>query len=268
MLMCACKASRLFRPANRTLPLIAVVQRFYASNTSSRAPSVRLFDCCELECDHPEPLPFGELPFWRAELSRVALFVGDVSFDDVRNVQRADLPRHIQRLCCPVMEVNGQLVSNTMQIALCSAHLASIQPADEGQDSQVKRILSASSALVSVIGSTGRLPEHGPDRAEALSRMCSPGGQLSEALAAVEALCAANAEACGRAVGSRLTVADLAIWRIAGGGLATVRGVPSDFVARSSPNVSAVLAAVEAEPKVQAWKALHPKYGGRDVYGF
>ena len=250
-------AGRLRRPWTRFRPL----------STSSHA-RVRLFDCCELECSQPGPLPFGELPFWRAELSRVALFAGDVPFDDVRNVQRADLPPHIQRVCCPVMEIDGQLVSNTMEIALCAAHLAGIQPTDEQQDLQVKQVLLACSGLVSVIGSTGRLPEEGPDREAALNRMCSPGGHLSEALGSLEALCAANTKACGRAVGTSLTVADLAIWRIAGGGLATVGGVPSDFMERNCPNVSAVLMAVEAEPKVQAWKALHPTYGGRDVHGF
>ena len=62
-------------------------------------------------------------------------------------------------------------------------------------------------------------------------------------------------------------MADLAIWRIAGGGLATVDGMPAGYLG-AFPHLSAVLASVEAEDKVRAWKAMHPTYGGRDVYGF
>ena len=82
-----------------------------------------------------------------------------------------------------------------------------------------RRILSASSALVSVIGSTGRLRARTGRRK--LSAVMLARRPTVEALAAVGSRAASRA--CGRA-GGRLAVDDLAIWRIASGGLATVRG--------------------------------------------
>lgn len=34
---------------------------------------------------------YGDMPFWRAEVVRLALFMGDVPFEDVRDQKRVDL---------------------------------------------------------------------------------------------------------------------------------------------------------------------------------
>ena len=124
----------------------------------------------------------------------------------------------------------------------------------------MKRILSASSALVSVIGP--------PASTRARTRQ----GRSSQPNVSPAASCPRRSRRWRRSQRTQRRAAGrVSLWPTSRSGASRAAawrvGVPSDFVAQQ-PNVSAVLAAVEAEPKVQAWKALHPKYGGRDVYGF
>ena len=163
---------------------------------------------------------------------------------------------------------SGEVISNTMEIALHAAQLAGLQPVEEREAARVRECLQACSDLASIIGATGRLLDG--NRACALARIAAPGGQLAQQMDVLESLCAKNVASggdCGRAVGTTISAADIAMWRIAGGGIAAVEGLPADLRSRF-PLLSKVVAAVDSEPKVRTWKSLHPKYGGRDVYGF
>ena len=51
---------------------------------------------------------YGEIPFWRAEVGRLALYFGDIDFDDVR-IKRDEFPKDmitlfpkLKRLCLEV----------------------------------------------------------------------------------------------------------------------------------------------------------------------
>ncbi len=62
---------------------------------------------------------YGEIPFWRAEVGRLALYFGDIDFDDVR-IKRDEFPKDmitlfpkLKRLCLAV--VNHKKIESGMQ---------------------------------------------------------------------------------------------------------------------------------------------------------
>ena len=75
----------------------------------------------------------------------------------------------------------------------------------------------------------------------------------------LEKICAKNT-ASDFAVGDKLTVADLAIWRVVGWmDSGTLDGIAANWASETFPALAKLVAAVDANPKVQEWKAKHPK---------
>ena len=81
------------------------------------------------------------MPFWRAEVSRIALFIGDVEFEDLR-IDRAEflrakesgklddgtvMPSHQM----PVLVVDGTLIAQTGGIARFCGKLSGLYPPDD-----------------------------------------------------------------------------------------------------------------------------------------
>ena len=79
-------------------------------------------------------------------------------------------------------------------------------------------------------------------------------------LGGLERICADNG-GCGHAVGTSLTTADLAIWRLAGWlSAGVIDGIPAGFVGESFPALARVVATVDAHDKVREWKARYPQF--------
>jgi glutathione S-transferase len=89
--------------------------------------------------------------------------------------------------------------------------------------------------------------------------LIAPEGRLTMHLSGLNSICAENG-ASGYAVTGSLTVADLAIWRLAGWlSSGVIDGIPVDYVASSFPAIAEVCEMVDAHPKVIEWKAQHQK---------
>ena len=197
------------------------------------------------------------MAFWRAEVVRLALFTGDVPFEDVRDQKRADMlaAGALPFGAFPIMVVDGKTLSQTQAMAVFAAKCAGIQPEDAWLAAKVDECISGCTDVTATIGKTFGVE----DKVGARQKLIAPDGRLTMHLGGLERICAENG-ACGHAVGESLTVADFAIWRLVGwlsGGV--LDGIPRDYVATTFPAVSKVVAAVDAHPKVQEWKALHPK---------
>merc|ERR1712046_377396 len=80
-------------------------------------------------------------------------------------------------------------------------------------------------------------------------------GRLAMHLAGLEQLLVKNGSN-GRIAGTSITVADLAIWRLAGWiDSGVLDGIPRHYVTNSFPQIAALCRAVDGDAKVQEWKA-------------
>ena len=86
---------------------------------------------------------YGDMPFWRAECLRVALFVGGVPFEDVRDKPsiaeyraRGDLTFG----ALPVLDVDGKILTQTQAMATFAAKLARLHPADVWHAAKVDEV--------------------------------------------------------------------------------------------------------------------------------
>jgi len=203
-------------------------------------------------------LYYGDMPFWRAEVVRLALFVGDVPFDDVRDQTRAELMAEgkLPFGAVPVLEVDGKILSQTQAIAVYCAKLAGLHPDDPWLAAKVDEALGGCTDATGTIGGTMRLPAE--EKVAARQAMVAPEGRLTLHLGGLEKLAAVNG-GCGHMVGTSLTVADVAVWRLAGWiSSGVVDGIPADYFASTFPSLRKVCELVDAHPKVVEWKQLHP----------
>lgn len=107
------------------------------------------------------------------------------------------------------------------------------------------------------VGSTFRLADE--EKVAARQAMIESDGRLTMHLGGLDKICAENG-ACGYAVGDSLTVADLAIWRLAGWlSAGVIDGIPPGYVSSSFPAILSVVKKVDEHPKVSQWKQKFPK---------
>ena len=226
------------------------------------ASSLVATSCGAAMCSSAPPRPssvkvyYGNMPFWRAEVVRVALFCGDVAFEDVRDQKRVDLMAagKLTFGAVPVMEVDGRILSQTQAMAVYAAKMAGIQPDDAWDAAKVDECLNGCTDVTSTIGATFRLSDG--EKVAAREKLIASDGRLTLHLGGLEKICAENG-GCGHAVGTSLTVADIAIWRLVGWlASGVIDGIPKDYVATTFPAVSKLVETVDAHAKVGEWKAL------------
>lgn len=204
-------------------------------------------------------LYYFDFPFWRAEVVRLGLFVGGVPFEDVRDQKASDLKASGKLTfgAMPVLEVDGKMLSQTQAMASYVAKLAGIQPEDPWDVAKVDECINGCTDVTTTVGATFRLPDD--EKVQARLAMIADDGRLAMHLGGLEKLLCENGS-CGYAVGESLTVADLAIWRLAGWlSSGALDGIPNDYVSSTFPAMSKLVATVDAHPKVVEWKAMHPK---------
>ena len=194
----------------------------------------------------------------------MALFLGGVEFEDVRNVPWGELKHKMVFGALPTMEVDGKLLSQTQAMAAYSGTLGSprLYPEDPWLAAKVNEAINGCTDVTNSMSVTMRLPDD--EKVAARAALIGDGGRVARQLQSIDNLCAQNNEnssSNGWVVGDTLTVADLAIWRLAGwlsGGI--MDGVPAGYVTDTFPHIAGLVAAVDAYPKVQEWKKLHPAH--------
>ena len=199
-------------------------------------------------------LLYFDFPFWRAEVSRIALYLGDVPFEDVRVSREAfremkasgELPYGQ----LPVLDVDGVRLAQSVAIARYCGALAGLYPSDDAlAAARVDEILETANQITYAVSPSVR--ESDPERKAAmraeLGATILPGW-----LALLERRLADN-DSADVFVGDEVSVADLAIWRLLGwltGGI--LDGIPTDLLAPHQ-RLQAHLAHIDAHPGVQAW---------------
>eukprot|EP00658_Telonema_sp_P-2_P025744 TRINITY_DN20372_c0_g1_i3.p1 TRINITY_DN20372_c0_g1~~TRINITY_DN20372_c0_g1_i3.p1 ORF type:complete len:241 (-),score=55.66 TRINITY_DN20372_c0_g1_i3:267-989(-) len=206
---------------------------------------------------------YGDMHFWRAECIRICLFMGDVEFEDARYQGRSDpaydaIKHRFTFGAVPVMEVDGRILSQTQAMAGYAARLAGSMPHDPWDAAKVDEAINGCTDCTTDIAGTFRIHDQAAKIA-AREALVASDGRLTKHLAGLETLISENGSK-GVVAGDKMTVADIAIWRMVGWlSSGVIDGIPKTYVASNFPQIADVCAKVDADPKVMAWKAAHPK---------
>ena len=202
---------------------------------------------------------YSHTPFWRAEVLRVSLFIGNISFEDVR-ISREEfreviltgklrngmsIPFHQ----LPVLEIDGKIVGQTGAIARFCGKLSGLYPENDLLAAKVDQIIDTATDITNLVSPTVREKNEiiKKDKREKLSNKLLPRWftYLENILE--------NEKGSTWFVDNKMSIADIAIWRLLGwlkSGM--LDGIPTN-ICDSYTKLNNVHAEVHKHPKVQEW---------------
>jgi len=205
-------------------------------------------------------LYYFKIPFWRAEVTRLALFIGDVPFKDYRvegkeidNLKETGLLPNNQIAPfkqLPVLDVDGKIIAQTGAIARFCGKLSGLYPKDDDfKAAQIDQIIEAAQDINYLVTLSGRDKEK---ERLALARKILATKHLPKWFQYLENLLAENKDS-NFFVGNKISIADLAIWRLLGwlsSGL--LDGVPANIL-EPYEKLNKLREEVYKHPKVNEW---------------
>ena len=215
---------------------------------------------------------YADLPFWRAEVSRITLHIGGITFED-RRVQSADfqnaketgqlkdgtiLPFHQ----IPCLLVDGVPIAQTAGIARFCGKLAGLYPTDDDlKAAQIDQFVDLATDLNVMVSKTSSI-EDLAEKVAARKELAQ--GLLARKLSMLERCIP---EGSDWIVGPKITIADIAIWRLLGWlSSGILDGIPTHIL-KGFPNIRRVCLAVDTHPKVREWVAMkYPENYNRGQY--
>ena len=216
---------------------------------------------------------YFDFPFWRAEVGRIALFMGGIDFenrlvdgDEFNRVQQTghlddgtSIPFHQ----LPCLIVDGVPIAQTAGIARFCGKLSGMYPKDDDLlAGRIDQFLDFATDITELIFSTSRDDD---DLIKKAKRETLASDDLPRKLQMLEKCIGAES---GWVVGPQLGLADLAIWRMMGWlSSGIVDGIPATLLS-TFPKIAAVCRAVDAHPQIQDWVArTYPDNYIRGHYG-
>ena len=200
-------------------------------------------------------LVYPDFPFWRAEVSRLALYLGGIPFEN-RHLSREEFRQAktdgtLPFGQVPILIVDGQTIAQTGAIARFCGKLAGLYPTDDDlAAAQVDQIIDAATDITNRVSPTMRIKD--PEEKLA-ARKALAEDTLPQWLGYLETVLQQNSGECF--VGETLTIADLAIWRLVDwlkSGI--LDGIP-DSVVDDFPGLLSHHACIGSQPKISQWMA-------------
>ena len=205
-------------------------------------------------------LYYFKIPFWRAEVTRLSLYISDIPFNDHRIEgdeydefkKTGKLPNGkiapFKQL--PVLEVDGKIFAQTGAIARYCGKLSGLYPKDDDYKSAlIDQIIEAAQDINFLVTLSGR--DKDPEKKK-VARDILATRHLPKWFQYLENLNKQNEQSI-YFVGKDLTIADLAIWRLLGwltSGL--LDGVPTKIL-DIYPNLIKLRKEIYKNPKVIKW---------------
>ena len=216
---------------------------------------------------------YFDFPFWRAEVGRIALFMGGIEFenrlvdgDEFNRVQQTgylddgtSIPFHQ----LPCLIIDGVPIAQTAGIARFCGKLSGMYPKDDDLlAGQIDQFLDFATDITELIFSTSRDDD---DLIKKAKRETLASDDLPRKLQMLEKCINAESQ---WVVGPQLGLADLAIWRMMGWlSSGIVDGIPATLLS-AFPKIAAVCRAVDGHPQIQDWVArTYPDNYIRGHYG-
>ena len=210
-------------------------------------------------------LIYFDFPFWRAEVSRIALFMGGIEFNDRRidseEFQRVKSNGYLDDGTLipfgqlPVLVVNGVSVAQTGGIARFCGKLADLYPKDDDfLAAQIDQFIDFQTDIYSLILFSGKDVS---EKQKLLNREELVAGELKTKLKMLED----NLSDSGSwSVGSNMIIADLALWRNMGWLVSgTIDGIPKNIL-NEFQKIKGICSLVDEHPEVVEWMSrTYPK---------
>ena len=195
-------------------------------------------------------LIYFDFPFWRAEIARLSLFIGNIEFEDVRitsdEFQRVksngqlDNGIKIPFNQLPCLVVDNISIAQTGGIARFCGKLANLYPQNDNLEAaKIDQFIDIATDLTELISKT-----------KVEDRKNLSIGELARKLSILnKSMELSN----GYLVGNTISIADIAIWRLMGWITSgSLDGIPLD-VLKDHNNISKICLLVDKHPKVNEW---------------
>ena len=200
---------------------------------------------------------YSHLPFWRAEVLRVSLFIRDIPFEDIR-VSREEFIHLIKTGFLPngkrspfhqlpVIEVEDKIIGQTGAIARYCGKVSNLYSDDMLKAAKIDQIIDAATDITNVVSPTIREKDQKKkmeDRKVLVNKLLPRWFRYLENLLS---------EDDSTWFVEKMTIADIAIWRLLGwltSGI--IDGIPTSAV-DDFPKLKNIHHQVHTYPKVQEW---------------
>ena len=202
---------------------------------------------------------YSHSPFWRAEVLRVSLYMGNIPFEDIRISKEEfrdviltgklrdeiEIPFHQ----LPVIEIDGKIIGQTGAIARYCGKLSNLYPKNDFLAAKVDQIIDTATDITNLISPTIKEKDEiiKKELRERLTKKLLPRwfNYLEKIL---------QKEKNSRwFVDNRISIADIAIWRLLGwlkSGM--LDGIPKN-ICKNYPKLNNIHSEVHKHPKVQEW---------------
>lgn len=186
---------------------------------------------------------YFDFPFWRAEVGKIALFMGGIDFENrkvegeefqrVKETGQLDDGTLIPFHQLPCLVVDGVSIAQTGGIARFCGKLSGMYPKnDDVLAAQIDQFLDMATDITNLIFTTGRDED---EQIKKVKRQELSKGELARKLRMLDKSMSGESD---WVLGSDLGLADIAIWRLMGwlsGGI--LDGIPTDIIKsfRGSP---------------------------------
>ena len=199
-------------------------------------------------------LIYPDLPFWRAETSRLALFIGEIEFEDYRPSREEIAKMRTEGVFpfgqFPVLQVDDKTIAQTGAIARFCGKLSGLYPTENDfYAAKVDEVIDLATDITGKIRPS--LIEKDPEKRMEMRRELVE-TVLPNWLGFMETLLEKNGKT-GYFVDDSLTVADLAAWRLCGWiSSGIIDGIP-ETILDAFPLLNAHQNHISNLPKIAEW---------------
>ena len=202
---------------------------------------------------------YFDLPFWRAEISRLPLFIANIKFDDVRpSDDDWDYAKENGKMKdgtiipfreLPVLLINGESIAQTMAIARICGKLGGMYPEDIIEAGKVDQIVVAVENINALLSPS--MKESDPTKKKAMRKELTS-NELPTYFGYLQDILDTNHS--DWFVGENMTIADLAVWSLLGWIASGVIDDISAEVIRPFDGLVGLYNEINKNPRVKEWK--------------
>ena len=202
---------------------------------------------------------YFDLPFWRAEISRLPLFIANIDFEDFRpSDDEWDYAKENGKMKdgtiipfseLPVLSINGESIAQTMAIARICGKLGGMYPEDIIEAGKVDQIVVAVENINALLSPS--MKESDPLKKKAMRKELTS-NELPTYFGYLQDILSANSSEWF--VGENMTIADLAVWSLLGWIASGVIDDISAEVIRPFDGLVKLYNEINKNPRVKEWK--------------
>ena len=210
-------------------------------------------------------LIYFDMPFWRAEVARLPLFMSNIEFEDFRIT--SDDNRYLKEngklkdgtiipfRQLPVLVAKGQSIAQTGAIARICGKLSGMYPKDMIEAGRVDQIIDTVTDINELLNSSMR--ENNPAIKKQM-RIELSNGTLPKYFGYLEEILKSNNS--GWFVGAEMTIADIAVWSMLGWiAQGVLDDIPKDL-SKPFNRLTHLYNNISKKPAVQEWKKMTYSY--------